>query len=104
MQAAQLELQKLEAEVGELMARAQVQASKAEATTQAEEFKLAELQSRIGLKREELQMRIQLALLSSQTRKQEMGSKMLAESARLETQKAIAMIQAQRNNQQTPKR
>lgn len=104
MQAAQLELQKLEAEVNELMARAQVQASKAEATSQAEQFKLAELQARIGLKREELQMRIQLALLSAQTRKQEMGSKMLAESARLETQKAVAMIQSQRNNQQTPKR
>jgi hypothetical protein len=53
-----------------------------------------ELEAKIAMKREELQTRIQLAMLTAQSRKQDVGSRMLMEHARLTTQRDIAARQA----------
>ena len=90
MKAAQLELAKMEGEVMELQSRANLQAAKAEDVSAAERARLEELEAKITLKREELQTRIQLAILTAQSRKQDVGSRMLMEHARLSTQKEIA--------------
>ena len=103
MKATELELGKLESELGEIQARAQLQMAKADQISGEDEIKIAELQSKIGLKREEMQMRIQLALLSSQNQKNATGAKMLMESARLDTQKAVAQMQtAAKSKEKSP--
>jgi hypothetical protein len=95
LKAAQLELAKLEGEVMELQARAQLQAAKAESLSAEDRARMSELEAKIIMKREELQTRIQLAMLTAQSRKQDVGSRMLMEHARLSTQRAIAGRQAQ---------
>lgn len=102
MKSVELELGKLESELGEIQARAQLQMSKAEQISREDELKVADLQSKIGLKREEMQMRIQLALLSSQNQKNATGAKMLMESARLDTQKAVAQMQVAAKSKEKP--
>jgi hypothetical protein len=94
LKAAQLELGKLEGEVMELQARAQLQAAKAESLGAEEQARMDELEAKIAMKREELQTRIQLAMLTAQSRKQDVGSRMLMEHARLTTQREISARQA----------
>lgn len=97
LKAAQLELAKMEGEVMELQSRANLQAAKAEDVSAAERARMEELEAKITMKREELQTRIQLAMLTAQSRKQDVGSRMLMEHARLSTQKEIS---GQQKNQE----
>lgn len=83
MRQAELELEKLSAERDELVARAQSQSAKAEQLSKEEELRMAEIEARIHMKREELETRLKLASLTQQTRTREMGMRAVTDSARM---------------------
>ena len=92
MQEAQLELAKLEAEVQRITSEAAVNVAKAQ-TTQAEpDLQLAELQGKIEMKMQELQLRRELADLTNQVRTNQQQT---AAAARIA---ATAMQTGARNN------
>lgn len=68
MQEAQLELAKLEAEVQKLGSEAAVNIAKAQTTQAAPDIQVAELQGKIEMKMQELQLRRELADLTNQVR------------------------------------
>ena len=92
MQEAQLELAKLEAEVQRITSEAAVNVAKAQ-TTQAEpDLQLAELQGKIEMKMQELQLRRELADLTNEVRTNQQQT---AAAARIA---ATAMQPGARNN------
>ena len=68
MQEAQLELAKLEAEVQRISSEAAVNVAKAQSTSAEPDIQLAELQGKIEMKMQELQLRRELADLTNQVR------------------------------------
>ena len=65
----QLEVQKLEAEVMKMQSEAQLNAAKAQEMTGVDpEIRIAEIQSKIQMKREELELRERLAGLTNEQR------------------------------------
>jgi hypothetical protein len=88
---AELELSVLESEIMELNARAQLQAAKAESLSATDRQRMMDLEAKVSLKREEYQLRLQLAQMTRQSRMQDVGSRMMSEHARLATQREIAL-------------
>ena len=68
MQEAQLELAKLEAEVQRISSEAAVNVAKAQTTASEPDIQIAELQGKIEMKMQELQLRRELADLTNQVR------------------------------------
>lgn len=68
MQEAQLELAKLEAEVQRISSEAAVNVAKAQSTSAEPDIQIAELQGKIEMKMQELQLRRELADLTNQVR------------------------------------
>jgi TolA-binding protein len=68
MQEAQLELAKLEAEVQKLGSEAAVNVAKAQSTAAEPDIQIAELQGKIEMKMQELQLRRELADLTNEVR------------------------------------
>ena len=69
IQAIQLEIAKLEAEVAKLQAEAQLNISKAEENMVDPQLKMAEIESKLQIKREELALRERLAGLTNEQRR-----------------------------------
>lgn len=89
---AELALAKMESEARELQARASLQEQKADSMLAADDHRLAQLESHIMLKREELATRRQLAALTQQVRVRDSGIRAIADAARIEAQRDVARI------------
>ena len=68
MQQAQLELEKMQAEVQKLSSEAAVNIAKAQTTSAGPDIQIAELQGKIEMKMQEIELRRELADLTNQTR------------------------------------
>ena len=68
IQEAQLELEKLQAEVQRITSEAAVNMAKAQSTATAPDIQIAELQGKIEMKMQELQLRRELAALTNEVR------------------------------------
>jgi hypothetical protein len=69
IQTIQLEIAKLEAEVAKMQAEAQLNISKAEENQMDPQLKMAEIESKLQMKREELALREKLAGLTNEQRR-----------------------------------
>ena len=77
----QLEIAKLEAEVSNLQTSAALNAAKTEQVSQEPQLKIAELQSKIQTKREELDLREKLSALTNEMRKEQTDTAAAAKMA-----------------------
>jgi hypothetical protein len=99
MQQVQLQLQKLQAEVQKLQSEAAMNIAKVQDTADVQpQLKMAELQTQIAIKEQELQLRRELASLTSQTRRSQQET---AAATRIAT--TVMQTSAKTQNQGIPR-
>jgi hypothetical protein len=81
MQKIQLEIAKMEAEVANLQSAAQLNVAKAQGTAMDPQLKVAELQTKLESKREELNLRRELSALTNQMRERQSDTQAAAKIA-----------------------